>query len=34
MAEEKTVGPAYVLTFAGIELDCFLKRRLRNADRL
>ena len=22
MAEEKTVGPAHVLTFAGIELDC------------
>ena len=28
MAEEKTVGPAHVLTFAGIELDC-LKHEAR-----
>lgn len=30
MAEEKTVGPAHVLTFAGIELDC-LKHEARLA---
>ena len=28
MAEEKTVGPAHALTFAGIELDC-LKHEVR-----
>ena len=28
-AEEKTVGPAHVLTFAGIELDC-LKHEARH----
>ena len=28
MAEEKTVGPAHVLTFAGIDLDC-LKHEAR-----
>ena len=35
MAEEKTVGPAHVLTFAGIELDCLkhMARLPRKVDK-